>query len=200
MGKSNRSGKSTLLTGSQLEKFQANLPVKYALLASTMYQLASRVGETTSIRVRNINITNKLITLEKSSTKCKETRQIPIGNQLLEELKSWISTHSLQDDDFIFFSSSRNIKYAPGSKRLSNQAVEEAFSKAFDWIGIEGASTHSFRRSRLTHLMQMNWNVREIMDVSGHRNLLSLQQYLDSDKQESHSKYRKLLEEEFNYA
>ena len=106
MGKSNRSGKSTLLTGSQLEKFQANLPVKYALLASTMYQLASRVGETTSIRVRNINITNKLITLEKSSTKCKETREIPIGNQLLDELKSWISTHSLKDDDFIFFSSS----------------------------------------------------------------------------------------------
>jgi len=34
------------------------------------------------------------------------------------------------------------------------------------------------------------------MDISGHKNLLSLQQYLDSDKKVTHNKYRKLIEEE----
>ena len=44
--------------------------------------------------------------------------------------------------------------------------------------------------------MEKNWNVREIMDISGHKNLLSLQQYLDSDKKLTHKKYRQLIEEE----
>ncbi len=196
MSKSNRSGKSALLTKHELDKFLSQLPEKYSLLAETMYFLAGRVGETSSIRVRNINITDRLITLEKSSTKCKETRQIPIPSKLVRELNEWIHNHSLKDDDFIFFTSSRNTKHAKGSKQLSNQSVDEVFRKTFDWIGIKGATSHSFRRSRLTHLMQKNWNVREIMDISGHKNLLSLQQYLDSDKHVTHNKYRLLIEEE----
>ena len=196
MIKSNRSGKSKCLNKEQLEAFISNLPQKYGLLAETMYFLAARVGEATSIRVRNINSNYQVVTLEKMTTKCKETREIPIGSKLLSDLQGWISDNDLKDDDYIFFSSSRNIKHVPGSKKLSNQSVDEYFSKTFDWIGIQGASTHSFRRSRLTHLMEKNWNVREIMDISGHKNLLSLQQYLDSDKKLTHKKYRQLIEEE----
>ena len=196
MSKSNRSGKAKCLNKSQLESFISNLPQKYGLLAETMYFLATRVGEATSIRVRNINSNYQVVTLEKMTTKCKETREIPIGSKLLSDLQGWISDNDLKDDDYIFFSSSRNIKQVPGSKKLSNQSVDEYFSKTFDWIGIQGASTHSFRRSRLTHLMEKNWNVREIMDISGHKNLLSLQQYLDSDKKVTHNKYRRLIEEE----
>ncbi len=196
MSKSNRSGKSKCLNKEQLDAFISNLPQKYGLLAETMYFLAARVGEATSIRVRNINSNYQVVTLEKMTTKCKETREIPIGSKLLSDLQGWISDNDLKDDDYIFFSSSRNIKQVPGSKKLSNQSVDEYFSKTFDWIGIQGASTHSFRRSRLTHLMEKNWNVREIMDISGHKNLLSLQQYLDSDKKVTHNKYRRLIEEE----
>ena len=196
MSKSNRHGKSACLTKPQLDGFLSHLPEKYALLAQTMYFLAGRVGETTSIRVRNINHQEGLITLEKSSTKCKETRQIPIPIKLMDSLRRWVSSNSLEDDDFIFFTSSRNTKHAPGAKQISNQSVDEVFRKTFDWIGVEGATSHSFRRSRLTHLMQKNWNVREIMDISGHKNLHSLQQYLDSDKNATHTKYRKLIEEE----
>ena len=196
MSKSNRHGKSACLTKPQLDGFLSHLPEKYALLAQTMYFLAGRVGETTSIRVRNIKPQEGLITLEKSSTKCKETRQIPIPLKLMDSLRRWVSSNSLEDDDFIFFTSSRNTKHAPGAKQISNQSVDEVFIKTFDWIGVEGATSHSFRRSRLTHLMQKNWNVREIMDISGHKNLHSLQQYLDSDKNATHTKYRKLIEEE----
>ena len=196
MSKSNRSGKSKCLNKEQLEAFISNLPQKYGLLAETMYFLAARVGEATSIRVRNINSNYQVVTLEKMTTKCKETREIPIGSKLLSDLQGWISDNDLKDDDYIFFSNSRNIKHVPGSKKLSNQSVDEYFSKTFDWIGIQGASTHSFRRSRLTHLMEKSWNVREIMHISGHKNLLSLQQYLDSDKKVTHNKYRRLIEEE----
>ena len=103
MSKSNRSGKSTCLTKSQLEAFLSNLPVKFSLLAETMYFSAGRVGEISSLKVRNINFQEGLIILERSSTKCNETRQIPIPMRLLDDLKDWILANSLQPNDYIFF-------------------------------------------------------------------------------------------------
>ena len=196
MCKTNRSGKSACLTRGQVERFCASLPEKYSLLAELMYFSAGRVQEITTIKVRNINNNDGLLTLEKSSTKTKETRQVPIPNSVMESLVGWIRSHELNDDDFIFFTDSKNTKFKKGEKSISTQSVDKFFRKQFDWDGIDGASTHSFRRSRLTHLLEKGWNLKEIMDISGHKDLKSLQQYLDSDKLKTFEKYRELFEEE----
>jgi len=197
MCKTNRSGKATLLTRQQLELFLANLPVKYALLAELMYFTAGRVNEITTLRVRNINIKDALLTIEKASTKTKETRQVPLPKHLLGNLESWIKDNMLNSDDFIFFTDSRNTNVKKGEKSISTQSVDKYFRKTFDWVGINGASTHSFRRTRLTQLhIDEGWSLREIMDISGHSSIVSLQQYLDTDKKQTFSKYRELLEKE----
>ena len=197
MCKTNRSGKATLLTKQQLELFLANLPVKYSLLAEIMYFTAGRVNEITTLRVRNINIKDALLTIEKASTKTKETRQIPLPKHLLGNLESWIKGNMLDGDDFIFFTDSRNTNVKKGEKSVSTQSVDKYFRKTFDWVGINGASTHSFRRTRLTQLhIDEGWSLREIMDISGHSSIVSLQQYLDTDKRQTFSKYRELLEKE----
>ena len=197
MCKTNRSGKSSLLTKPQLELFLANLPVKYSLLAELMYFTAGRVNEITTLRVRNINIKDALLTIEKSSTKTKETRQVPLPSTLLGNLDLWIKENMLGSDDFIFFTDSRNTKVKKGEKSISTQSVDKYFRKTFDWVGINGASTHSFRRTRLTQLhIEEKWSLREIMDISGHSSIVSLQQYLDTDKKQTFTKYRELLEKE----
>tara|TARA_B100002019_G_scaffold249807_1_gene229358 strand:- start:2311 stop:2910 length:600 start_codon:yes stop_codon:yes gene_type:complete len=197
MCKTNRSGKSALLSKDQLEILVASLPEKYSLLAELLYFSAGRVSEVTSIKVRNLNLTDGLVTFEKSSTKTKETRQVPLPPTVLKNLSSWIESHGLKSDDYIFFTNSRNIKAKAGSKSVTTQSVDSFFRKAFDWNGILGASTHSFRRSRLTHLhIEEKWSLREIMDISGHKNLLSLQQYLDTDKKATFEKYRDLFVKE----
>ena len=197
MCKTNRSGKSALLSKQQLEILVASLPEKYSLLAELLYFSAGRVSEVTSIKVRNLNLTDGLVTFEKSTTKTKETRQVPLPPTVLKNLASWIESHGLRSDDYIFFTNSRNIKVEAGSKAVTTQSVDSFFRKAFDWNGILGASTHSFRRSRLTHLhIEEKWSLREIMDISGHKNLLSLQQYLDTDKKTTFEKYRNLFAKE----
>ncbi len=193
MTKTNRSGKSVSLTKSQIEQFCSNLPVKYSLLTQLLYYSSGRVKEITTLRVRNLNFTDGLVTIEKSSTKTKETRQVPIHPRVMDELKCWIRENNLKSEDHLFFTDSRNTKYEKGEKSITTQSVDEYFRKTFDWIGIKGGSTHSFRRSRLTHLLQEGWNLREIMDISGHKNLMSLQQYLDSDKKNTFEKYKKLF-------
>ena len=196
MCKTNRSGKSICLSQTQIETLVSNLPLKYGLLAELLYYSAGRVKEITTTRVRNLNFKEGMITLEKSSTKTKETRQVPIHPRVMDDLNQWIKTKGLKEDDFVFYTESKNTKFRTGEKPVSTQSVDQFFRKAFDWNGITGASTHSFRRSRLTHLLKKGWNLREIMDISGHKNLVSLQQYLDSDKKESFEKYRQMFDEE----
>jgi len=196
MCKTNRSGKSACLTEKQIEYFCSNLPIKYSLLSELMYFSSGRVKEITTIKVRNLNLKDETLTIEKSSTKTKESRMIPIHPRVMNGLESWIKEHGLEKDDYVFFTDSKNTKFRKGEKSVSTQSVDQFFRKTFEWTGVVGGSTHSFRRSRLTHLLQRGWNLREIMDISGHKNLVSLQQYLDSDRKNTHQKYREMFKEE----
>ena len=196
MCKTNRSGKSICLSQTQIETLVSNLPLKYGLLAELLYYSAGRVKEITTTRVRNLNFKEGMITLEKSSTKTKETRQVPIHPRVMDDLNQWIKTKGLKEDDFVFYTESKNTKFKTGEKPVSTQSVDQFFRKAFDWNGITGASTHSFRRSRLTHMLQRGMNIREIKDISGHKSIVSLQQYLDSDREETFEKYRRIMDDE----
>ena len=44
-----------------------------------------------------------------------------------------------------------------------------------------------------TNLMNSNFTMREIMDITGHKNISTLQEYLDTDKRKTHSKYKQLI-------
>jgi integrase/recombinase XerD len=50
--------------------------------------------------------------------------------------------------------------------------------EAFDRIDIEGASTHSLRRTALTTMSNNGIPLRIIQEVSGHRSLEVLEEYL----------------------
>ena len=155
--------------------------------------MCGRVSECSSIKVRNINIQEQTIVLEKSTTKMKQSRVAAIHPNTIHKLRNWIKKHQLQQDDYIFFSASNNTKYKKGEKHLGFHTIEEYFKKGFNWIGIKGASTHSFRRSMATHLLNNGFTLKEIMDVTGHKNIATLQEYLDTDKNKTHKKYKKLI-------
>ena len=125
MSKTNRSGKSTCLSKQVVETIASNLPLKYGLLAELMYYSAGRVKEITTIRVRNLNFNKQLITLEKGSTKTRETRQVPVHPRVMEELKHWINSNQLTEDDYVFFTDSKNTKYQKGEKAVSTQSVDQ---------------------------------------------------------------------------
>lgn len=196
MGKNNRNGQSTILNRNQVECICSNLPEKYSLLAELMYFSSGRVKEISTLKVKNLNFKDGILTIEKSSTKTKESRQVPIHPRTMLHLKSWIDSNDLNNDDYIFFTDSRNTNFRNGENPISTQSIDKYFRISFDWIGIVGASTHSFRRSRLTHLMEEGWNIREIQDISGHNSMVSLQKYLDTDKSNTFEKYKKLFDKE----
>lgn len=191
--KSNRSGKAATLTDTQLRQLNEYLPEKYSLLSEVMLWGCGRVKECSTIKVRNINFKQETIVLEKSTTKMKESRIASIHPDTIHKLKNWIIKNKLKGDDYVFFSASNNSKYQKGEKHLGFHTIEEYFKKGFDWIGVKGASTHSFRRSQATNLMNAGFTLKEIMDITGHKNIATLQEYLDTDKSNTHKKYKQLI-------
>jgi len=194
MPKVNRSGKSSTLTPLQQELLKKNLNRKMGLLADVMWYSAGRVSEVAALRARNFDFHESTIVFEKSYTKTKQTRDVPIPHHLCKDVKKWIDENSIPPDGFIFFSqvSSRG-KAIPGDIPITRQAVDKAFRHAFDYIGVSGASLHYARRSYLTHLHQSGLSLRECQEVSRHSSLSSLQQYLDADRQAVFSKVRSLF-------
>ena len=66
-----------------------------------------------------------------------------------------------------------------GSGHLNPDSAARISREACALVGIEGASTHSFRRTALTQMSDERIPLRVIQEVSGHRTLDELQKYLE---------------------
>lgn len=109
------------------------------------------------------------LTIRKKNTKRKlATRTLPI----IQELRTILAAYEKQAGLVYLF---------PGRRggHITNDSAMRILRKACERVGIEGASTHSFRRTALTQMSDNNTPLRVIAEVSGHRNLSQLQAYLD---------------------
>ena len=149
MVKSNRNGQAATLDSGQLDAIMAELsPIVRAVLSMCRFT-AARVNEALSLKWENVTQTE--IIIPKAVTKKKmKTRMIPMNPRLWQEICDWRALWKTtlkrepEKADFDF----------PGhkdqSKHLTRQAVDHALRVACAELGIEGASTHSLRRSALT--------------------------------------------------
>jgi integrase/recombinase XerD len=66
-----------------------------------------------------------------------------------------------------------------GRGHITSDSAARALRKACANVGIEGVSTHSFRRTALTQMSDNQIPLRVIAELSGHRSLEELQTYLE---------------------
>ena len=69
---------------------------------------------------------------------------------------------------------------------LSRARAHDILKAAFITLKLEGASTHSMRRSCLTYMSRAGIPLRTIQEISGHSNLGQLQAYLQVDPEDKH--------------
>ncbi len=135
---------------------------------------ACRINEACTLRRVDVydkkrSVRPELI-IRKGNTKGKlATRCIPIGEDLRALLAEYNPPVSQQ---FLF-------PGRWGKGHINPMSASRILREAFDRIGIEGASTHSLRRTALTTMSNNGIPLRIIQEVSGHRSLEVLEQYLD---------------------
>ena len=138
---------------------------------------ACRVAEACSLEVVDIYTTKgavrPTINFRKHNTKGKlQTRTIPVIEDLRSLLTAW-KPHTGQT--YLFPGRHRCHHW----RHLQSDSADRILREAFERVSIEGASTHSFRRTALTQMSNAGIPLRVIQEISGHRNLEQLQRYLE---------------------
>lgn len=152
--------------------------VRNRALVMTTFLSGMRVGEVASLRYRDIvdgegNVRNE-IRLTAEQTKGNEARVVFVSTKLRRELEQYLSTVKEMDCN-------RKIFYS--QKRASNGFTANTLTQFFHFlykrVGIDGASSHSGRRTFITNLASKGVGVRVLMSLSGHKNISTTQAYID---------------------
>jgi len=169
--KASGNGQSIILTQEQLNKIKQQLDFKYQVLFDIMYFTGARVSE--AIAIRRCDVVNGNIIIRKSNTKGKiATREIPIPPALLKAIDKLPNTNS-----YLF-------PGRLGDSHITRSTVDKNLRIACKKVGIEGCSSHSFRRSFITNLAKNNVHMKLIMKCSGHKQLSSVERYIETTEEE----------------
>jgi integrase/recombinase XerD len=146
------------------------LPRDHALFGVCLYT-GTRIAEACSLHTKDVYAIDGSIrprvTIRKGTTKGKiETRSVPVNQHLRALLEDY---------------SSSKVYLFPGRHGLGHihpDSADKILRAAFIDLGIEGASTHSFRRTCLTQMHRSGVPLKVIQEISGHKTLSALQKYL----------------------
>jgi len=176
--KTNRYGQAAVLTSDQLDKLISALRGRHhQVLAEVCRRTACRVGEGRQLSWGMV--TNGGITFARGICKGKlASRTVPMTPKLQEVLSGWrgewtaLYGREPKASDYVFrgrFSGSC----------VSSRAFMDALTRAADETGLEGVSSHSFRRSALSSASEAGVPLAALRSLSGHQSLATLQRYLE---------------------
>ena len=176
--KINRNGKASALTDQQFKVLLDAAPSpKHRMLWALQRYTAARIGE--ALQVTWAATAGGRITFLKRTTKTKATRQVPICHQLQVELDRyqahWQASLGAQSGAEYLFHTDDST-----TQPMTRQAADKALRKTTSLIGIDGASTHTFRRTAAQAAVEMGAPLRHVMALTGHKSLGSLGEYLDA--------------------
>lgn len=180
MAKVNRFGQAAVFTPQQLQDLWGELGQPHLVISQICYYTAARIGEVLQLRAEDIK--GGRVVYRASNTKTKKTRTVEIPQQLREALESV----DLPRSGFLFPSSGQ-------SGHLTPVAFEKALKRAAGLIGVDGVSSHSFRRSMATHLHLAGVPLRSIQRITGHSTLAMLERYLDIGSAEAFESQQTIL-------
>ena len=174
--KINRHGQAKILSIDEITRlFQEGLATdRDRALFGVCFFTGCRISESCSLFTGDVygaggSIRAKL-TLRKGKTKGKlKTRSIPVRPELIALLR----THHPKAGSHYLFPGRW------GREHLHPDSAALILRTAFERVEIEGASTHSFRRTALTRLSNAGVPLRVIQEISGHETLAALQKYLE---------------------
>lgn len=142
-----------------------------ALFGVCLYT-GTRIAEACSLHTKDVySIDGSIrprVTIRKGTTKGKiETRSVPVNPELKGLLEAYSSPK-------VYLFPGRH-----GRGHIHPDSADKILRTALIELRIEGASTHSFRRTCLTKMHRSSVPLKVIQKISGHKTLSALQKYLE---------------------
>jgi integrase/recombinase XerD len=181
MPKAQGHGQALVLSQEEANSIVNNCCPELRAVFSFARSTAARIGEVLSLKFENI--TSTCVVLPKRIVKGKKkTREVPINDRLAEEFRAWRTQWEVkygrqpEGTDYLFPGRSADTR----NKHMSRQSADKALRKICKSLNIEGASTHSWRRTSLSNANDAGISLRVLQAISGHSNLDVLSRYLQT--------------------
>ena len=173
--KIDRHGKGKILTTQEIQLlFNEGLnTLRDRCLFGICLYTACRINEACTLRRIDVYDKKRFVRpsliIRKGNTKGKlATRCIPIS----EDLRALLADYNPPVNQQFLFPGRW------GKGHINPMSASRILREALEKVGIEGASTHSLRRTALTTMSNSGQPLRIIQEVSGHRSLEVLEEYL----------------------
>ena len=98
-----------------------------------------------------------------------------VSTKLKEELLAYATSAKCVDRSYPFFASQKSMKTG-----FSANSLAQTFAVLYEGAGLEGASSHSGRRSFLTNLANKGTAIHILKTLAGHRSISTTAAYLYS--------------------
>jgi len=140
------------------------------LIISILYWCALRVSEMSRLKVKDIDIHNgNLILWQSKRSNSPEIVHVP--GHLVKLISQWTRENSLEPDNYLIKSQKGDwLSRSQIYRIIKNNAEEAELSKKI--------TTHSFRRSRATHLLDAGLPLEKVSRLLRHNRLESTMTYL----------------------
>lgn len=176
--KIDRHGQAKILTQGDIRLLFAKgftlAPLRDGTLFAVCLYTACRINECVTLQTQDVydskgNARPEMM-IRKGNSKGKlATRTIPVIEDLRSRLQEY---HPPQPKGFLF-------PGRHGQGHLHPDSASWILREACRRVGIDGVSTHSFRRTALTQMSNAGIPLRIIQEISGHRTLDELYKYLE---------------------
>ena len=148
-----------------------------ALLLTT-YLSGMRVGEVSSLRFKDVvdaeGMIRNEIRLLAENTKTNEARTVFVNEKLRKELEAYAATYTPKNINCKFFYSQKT-----DSDGFTANTLTQFFHYLYKRSGVDGASSHSGRRTFITNLANKGISVRVLASLAGHKSISTTQCYID---------------------
>lgn len=135
-----------------------------------------RVGEVAALSVRDVQHADGSvrteIRLDATQTKGRHARVVFVSERLRKELAAYLKAMGQCQPEAALF---RTQKRAGFSANTLCQTLNAIYRSA----GLDGATSHSGRRSFITTLATKGVGVRVLASLAGHRSIATTQRYID---------------------
>ena len=149
-----------------------------AMLLMT-HQAGMRVGEVAALRYCDVlngdgSIRDE-IHLSAEQTKGKHSRTVFVNIKMRKELALYVIEVPPKDKSLALFYTQKEPK-----RGFTANTLSQFFHVLYKAVGLEGASSHSGRRTFATTLASKGVGVRVLMRAMGHRNISTTIGYIDA--------------------
>jgi integrase len=152
--------RSRVVDKDELQRLIGALSAVMASIVELAFETAMRRGEIVGLRVRHIDLNERILSVIDGKT---GDRSVPLTTRAVELLESALQRCSSLDD-FVY--------------PVQAHSVSTAVRRARKQVGLDDdVRLHQLRHTRITNVAKQGFNQAQIMMVSGHRDVRSVQRY-----------------------